>query len=108
MKSQRTESLRCRMDRAAEPLDEAEVLLANNHLHGAVDRLYYACFHMISALLFFEGRSSTKHSGVRSMFDFSQDDVGAWVKDAGQFSAKISSVIEERLEKQQDDTESEE
>jgi uncharacterized protein (UPF0332 family) len=34
-----------------------------------VNRLYYACFYAVSALLAQEGLSSSKHSGVRSLFN---------------------------------------
>jgi uncharacterized protein (UPF0332 family) len=34
-----------------------------------VNRLYYACFYGISALLVRDGLSSSKHAGVRSLFN---------------------------------------
>jgi uncharacterized protein (UPF0332 family) len=34
-----------------------------------VNRLYYACFYAVSALLTQEGLSSARHTGVRSLFN---------------------------------------
>jgi uncharacterized protein (UPF0332 family) len=34
-----------------------------------VNRLYYACFYAVSALLVHQGLSSSKHAGVRSLFN---------------------------------------
>ena len=61
--------IRFRSEQARETLVEAKVLLDNRLLRGAVNRLYYACFYAVTALLWTEGLSSPKHSGVRSLFD---------------------------------------
>lgn len=42
----------------------AELALGNGYLHGTVNRLYYACFYAVSALLLTEGFSSSRHSGI--------------------------------------------
>jgi uncharacterized protein (UPF0332 family) len=34
-----------------------------------VNRIYYACFYSVSALLLAKGYASSKHSGVMSLFD---------------------------------------
>lgn len=57
-----------RLNRARETLAEARLLLAEGHVNTYVNRLYYACFYAVSALLLLNGKSSAKHSGVRSMF----------------------------------------
>lgn len=63
------ELVRYRIVRARTSLRAAESLLGEKHLHDTVNRLYYACFYAVSALLFTEGQSSSKHAGVRSLFD---------------------------------------
>jgi uncharacterized protein (UPF0332 family) len=45
------------------------VLLRNGHLHDTVNRLYYSCFYIVSALLLCEGHSSSKHGGIVALFD---------------------------------------
>jgi uncharacterized protein (UPF0332 family) len=61
--------IRYRLQRASESLDEAALLYEKSHLNAYVNRLYYACFYAVSALLLVEGRSSSKHSGVRALFN---------------------------------------
>jgi uncharacterized protein (UPF0332 family) len=56
------------MERALEAMREAELLFGQGHLLGSLNRLYYACFYAVSALLLAKGYSSSKHSGVRSLF----------------------------------------
>ncbi len=58
-----------RMERALETLEEAVLLLNAGHTNTAVNRLYYACFYAVSALLLTQDMSSTKHIGIRSLFN---------------------------------------
>ena len=57
-----------RLNRADESLEEALILLERNHINTFVNRLYYACFYTVTALLLSKGLSSSKHSGVRALF----------------------------------------
>jgi uncharacterized protein (UPF0332 family) len=56
------------LSRASESLEEAGILAAAGHWNTCVSRLYYPCFYAASALLEKHGHSSSKHSGVRSLF----------------------------------------
>jgi hypothetical protein len=40
-----------RLQRARETVEEARVLLETDHANACVNRLYYACFYAVSALL---------------------------------------------------------
>ena len=73
------------MERAREGIDEARVLLEAGHRNTCVNRLYYACFYAVSALLLTEGRASAKHAGVRALFD------RHWVK-TGRVPVKLGRV----------------
>lgn len=57
-----------RLERARESLEEAKLLLDRGYGNTFVNRLYYACFYAVSALLLTRGLSSAKHSGIRSLF----------------------------------------
>ena len=57
-----------RLERARESLEEAGILLEHEYGNTFVNRLYYACFYAVSALLLTRGLSSAKHSGIRSLF----------------------------------------
>lgn len=58
-----------RRDRSLETIEDALILAESSRWNACVNRLYYACFYAISALLLLEGRSSTRHTGVRSLFN---------------------------------------
>jgi len=58
-----------RLQRARETLADARILADAGRWNPWVNRLYYACFYAVSALLIQEGLSSTKHTGLRSLFN---------------------------------------
>jgi uncharacterized protein (UPF0332 family) len=58
-----------RLERAHETLQDARILANSERWNACVNRLYYACFYAVSALLIQNGLSSSKHAGVRSLFN---------------------------------------
>lgn len=58
-----------RIARAEESLEEANILATSGHWNACVNRLYYSCFYIVSALLIKYDLSSGKHSGIRSLFN---------------------------------------
>jgi len=58
-----------RLARAEETLKDAHVLAKSGRWDACVNRLYYACFYAVTALLMLDGLSSSKHSGIRSLFN---------------------------------------
>jgi uncharacterized protein (UPF0332 family) len=64
-----SELIAYRIGRANEALEDANVLAAADRWNACVNRLYYACFYAVSALLVRDGLSSSKHAGVRSLFN---------------------------------------
>lgn len=63
------DSVLYRLARARETLEDARILAKAGRWNACVNRLYYACFYAITALLVHEGLSSSKHAGVRSLFN---------------------------------------
>jgi uncharacterized protein (UPF0332 family) len=57
------------LTRARESFKEARILADCGHWNTCVSRLYYSCFYADSAVLQKHGYSSSKHSGVRSLFN---------------------------------------
>ena len=61
--------IRYKLSRAEETLAEAKVMLQTSHPYGAANRIYYACFYAVTALLLTQNLSSSKHSGVIALFN---------------------------------------
>lgn len=64
----REEYLKLRMERAGELLQQAALMLDNNWLDGAVNRIYYSIFYATSALLYTKKLYPKTHLGVKSLF----------------------------------------
>jgi len=58
-----------RLQKARETLKDACILAGAGRWNPCVNRLYYACFYAVSALLVRQGLSSSKHAGVRGLFN---------------------------------------
>ena len=69
MTHSRDDLVQYRLDRAFETLAEAKTMASANHWNACLNRLYYCCFYAVSALLLKNDLSSSKHSGVHSLFN---------------------------------------
>ncbi len=78
-----------RRKRAKETFEEAEIMLDNRKLFAAVNRIYYAVFYEVIALLLTKGLSSSKHSGVRSLFNKEFVKPGIITEEHGDFYNRI-------------------
>lgn len=74
-----------RLRRAHESLAAAELLAQAGHWHACVNRLYYACFYAVGALLARHNLSAGKHSGVRALFNRHFVKQSIVSRDLGQF-----------------------
>ncbi len=57
------------LEKADEALASAELELDAGHAGFAVNRLYYACFYAVTALLLADGKQFSRHSAVRAEFN---------------------------------------
>lgn len=57
-----------RLEKAAEMIEEAEILFNNNHYKGSNNRSYYAILHSLRAVLALIDFDSKKHSGIIAEF----------------------------------------
>ena len=62
------ELIKYRLNRAQETLEEADLLLKHNKMNASVNRIYYALFYAVLALLRTKHLISTKHTGVKAFF----------------------------------------
>jgi hypothetical protein len=89
VKAEQIDLIRYRLDRARESLAEARLLLNENHANTCVNRLYYACFYAVTALLLTQGKASARHSGVRAMFDSDWVKTGVAPVEMGRFYRRL-------------------
>ncbi len=57
-----------RLQKSEEALRAAELLIANNQWNASVNRLYYAAYYAVSALLVLYKIETKTHSGVKTQF----------------------------------------
>ena len=57
-----------RLEKAKEDIATAHDLIALGRLRGAVNRAYYAIYHLATAVLLTQDIERSKHSGVQSAF----------------------------------------
>ena len=83
------------LTRSKESLEEAKILAGSTHWNTCVSRLYYSCFYAASALLQKHGLSSSKHSGVRSLFNnhFAR---------TGMVSKEVSAIYNDLFDRRQE------
>lgn len=84
-----------RLQRAYETLEDARILAEAGRWNACVNRLYYACFYAVSALLTQGGLSSARHTGVRSLFNLHFVRTGKVSKEAAQV---FNDLFERRQE----------
>lgn len=85
----KSELINYRMNRAKETLNEVNLHIGNELWNTAVNRLYYACFYAISALLLKYDIKATTHAGVRQMFGLHFIKEGIIPKESGKFFSEI-------------------
>jgi uncharacterized protein (UPF0332 family) len=61
--------IRYQRDKAKETLTDARILLHNGSPSSALNRMYYAMFYEVLALLHTKDLASAKHTGVRALFN---------------------------------------
>ena len=57
-----------RLQKAKDTILEVKTLIDNQYWNTAINRLYYACFYAVGALLIKNGVKTASHSGTRRKF----------------------------------------
>ncbi len=84
-----------RLERAFETLEDAKILQKSRRWKACVNRLYYACYYAVSGLLLQKGLFSSKHTGVRSLFNLHYVKSGKVPKD---YAKTFNDLFERRQE----------
>lgn len=67
-KEERINYVKYRVEKANETLDVVDLLIENKKWNSTINRLYYATYYMISALLIKDEIISKSHSGLKAQF----------------------------------------
>jgi len=87
--------IKYRREKAAETLEVARILLQGKHLFSAVNRIYYALFYEVSALLMTKNLSSHKHTGIMSLFNQHFIKTGIIAVEIGKFYSEMFGFRQE-------------
>ncbi|UBM61111.1 HEPN domain-containing protein [Candidatus Sulfidibacterium hydrothermale] len=98
--AERKAIIKYRLSRAHETLNEVDILIKNQLWNTAVNRLYYACYYAVNALLISLNIKAQTHSGVRQMFGSHFIKTGKINKDLGKF---YSILFDKRMAGDYDD-----
>jgi len=63
----RKELVKFRLEKANATIAEIPVLIENKFYRTAANRLYYACFYAVTALLVRDGYETHTHNGVKTL-----------------------------------------
>jgi len=78
-----------RIDRSLETLKEATVLIQNAFWNASMNRIYYACYYAVSALLLKANIDSNSHKGIRQMFGLHFIQTGLISKEDGRLFSDL-------------------
>ena len=84
-----------RLSRADETLQEARLMQQQEHWNACANRLYYAAFYAVSALLVKDGYSASKHSGIKALFNQYYVKTGVFEKEDGRFYSYLFDLRQE-------------
>ncbi len=85
----KTDYIKYRLEKAFESLNDAKLLAQNQRWNSCVNRLYYAAFYAVIALLLIENYDGLTHDGTRSQFNLKFIKDGKIQKDFGKLYSKL-------------------
>lgn len=64
----KSDIIKYRLEKSSKTFKEAESLFKSQFYNGSINRLYYSCYHVVSALLLKNNIKASTHNGVRTQF----------------------------------------
>ena len=83
------------LKRARETYDDIGCLISANRLNGAANRMYYAVFHAVCALLIHDGHQVSTHKGSHALFSLHYLKTGILPREYGQLYSQLQTMREE-------------
>lgn len=90
----RKDMVRLEIDRSNANLNEAIAISSLGLWNVVANRIYYAAFHAVSALLIHSGIEVNSHKGTSMMFGQHFIQTGFFDKEMGRFYSKLQSLRE--------------
>lgn len=90
----RIEVVKLRIENARDTMKEAKLLIDNSFWNAAINRMYYACYYAVTALLIHNGIEAQTHAGVRQM-------LGLHFVRTGKLTVKLSNYYSNLFAKRQ-------
>jgi uncharacterized protein (UPF0332 family) len=84
-----------RIERARETFEEALLMQREGHWNSCANRLYYACYYAVSALLATKGLASSKHTGMKALFNQHFVKTGLVAKENGRLYNRLFDARQE-------------
>ena len=78
-----------KVSRSKETLLEAETIFQAGFYNGAVNRMYYSCYYMVSALLLLNNIKTQTHKGIRQQFGHHFIQTGIVSKEMGRYFSDL-------------------
>ena len=88
----RSALVKYRLDRANESLAEAKLLAKDGYYNATLNRLYYACFYAVQALLIHNGIPASTHAGVRTMLGLHFVSKGLLANEYGKIFSRLFEI----------------
>ena len=85
----RQQVIKYRIQKSWETYNASKVLIDTKYYSSALNRIYYACFYMVLALLLTKDLDSSKHSGVKSLFNKNFVNLGCVNQKWGSFYSNL-------------------
>ena len=83
------------LKKAQETYEQIGILINAKRLNGAANRMYYAVFHAVCALLINDGHQVNTHKGSHALFNQQYIKAGVLPKEYGQLYNQLQTMREE-------------
>ncbi len=95
MSYSKEELIKYRLERAKEAFEDGEILANNSRWNSAANRMYYACFYIVSAYLAKRDLKATTHSGLKATFNQELVKKGKVDREDGKLFNKLFGIRQE-------------
>ena len=92
---ERTTIVALELKKAREAYEDILILLQADRLNGAANRMYYAVFHAVTALLISDGHQVNTHKGSHALFSQYYIKTGIMPRLYGQLYNQLQTMREE-------------